>query len=70
MRSNSAPKPAFGWRITAAIGQPISAPVPGAALYERFRWRGGSGFAGRALSAHRYQYCGHEERAAAKKGNA
>jgi 6-phosphogluconate dehydrogenase (decarboxylating) len=57
--------------ITAAIDRPVSPPVLGAALYERFRLRGGNGFAGRALSAHRYQCGGHEERAAAaKKGNA
>ena len=43
------------------------APVLSAALYERFSSRGEDDFADKVLSALRYQFGGHEEKAADKK---
>ena len=55
------------WTIAAAIDESVPAPVLSAALYERFSSRGEDDFAGKVLSALRYQFGGHEEKAAAKK---
>ena len=58
------------WTIKAAIDESIPAPVLSAALYERFSSRGEDDFADKILSALRYQFGGHEEKAAAKKTSA
>jgi 6-phosphogluconate dehydrogenase len=57
------------WTITAAIDESVPAPVLSAALYERFSSRGEGDFADKVLSALRYQFGGHEEKAAPKKGD-
>lgn len=54
------------WTIQAAIDEASPAPVLSAALYERFSSRGEDGFAAKLLSAMRYQFGGHVERAAGK----
>ncbi len=56
------------WTIAAAIDESIPAPVLSAALYERFSSRGDDDFADKLLSALRYQFGGHEEKAAGTKG--
>ena len=58
------------WTITAAIDESVPAPVLSAALYERFSSRGEDDFAGKVLPALRYQFGGHEEKAAARKEGA
>ena len=52
----------------AAIDESVPAPVLSAALYERFSSRGEDEFADKLLSALRYQFGGHEEKAADKRG--
>ena len=47
------------WTIQAAIDEAAPAPVLTAALYERFSSRGEGEFAGKLLSAMRYQFGGH-----------
>jgi 6-phosphogluconate dehydrogenase len=54
------------WTIEAAIDESVPAPVLSAALYERFSSRGEADFADKLLSALRYQFGGHKEKAAAK----
>ncbi len=56
------------WTIMAAIDESVPAPVLSAALYERFASRGEADFADKVLSALRYEFGGHEEKAAATKG--
>jgi 6-phosphogluconate dehydrogenase len=56
------------WTIKAAIDESVPAPVLSAALYERFSSRGEGEFADKLLSALRFQFGGHEEKAAAKGG--
>jgi 6-phosphogluconate dehydrogenase len=58
------------WTITAAIDETVPVPVLSAALFERFSSRGEADFADKVLSALRYEFGGHEETAAAKKGGA
>jgi 6-phosphogluconate dehydrogenase len=58
------------WTIAAAIDESVPAPVLSAALYERFSSRGEDDFAEKVLSALRYGFGGHEEKAAAKRGGA
>ena len=58
------------WTIRAAIDESVPAPVLSAALYERFSSRGEDEFADKLLSALRYQFGGHLEKAAPEKGNA
>ena len=58
------------WTIAAAIDESIPAPVLSAALYERFGSRGEADFADKVLSALRYEFGGHQEKAAATKGSA
>jgi 6-phosphogluconate dehydrogenase len=58
------------WTIAAAIDESVPAPVLSAALYERFSSRGDDDFAEKVLSALRFGFGGHEEKAAAKKGGA
>ncbi|HKW98237.1 MAG TPA: decarboxylating 6-phosphogluconate dehydrogenase [Bryobacteraceae bacterium] len=52
------------WTIMAAIEESAPAPVLSSALYERFSSRGEDDFADKVLSAMRYQFGGHIERAA------
>src|SRR3954470_5038568 len=49
------------WTIQAAIDESVPAPVLTAALYQRFTSRGEGDFAGKVLSALRYQFGGHVE---------
>jgi 6-phosphogluconate dehydrogenase len=51
------------WTIAAAIDEGAPAPVLSAALYQRFSSRGEDDFAARVLSAMRFQFGGHVERA-------
>jgi 6-phosphogluconate dehydrogenase len=52
------------WTINAAIDESVPAPVLSAALYDRFSSRGEGDFANKLLSALRFQFGGHEEKAA------
>jgi 6-phosphogluconate dehydrogenase len=56
------------WTIEAAIDESVPVPVLSAALFERFASRGEDDFANRVLSALRFEFGGHEEKAADKKG--
>jgi 6-phosphogluconate dehydrogenase len=58
------------WTITAAIDESVPAPVLSAALYARFSSRGEDSFADKMLSALRFQFGGHEEKAAGQKEGA
>jgi 6-phosphogluconate dehydrogenase len=58
------------WTIAAAIDESVPAPVLSAALYERFSSRGDDDFAEKVLSALRYGFGGHKEKAATEKGRA
>ena len=49
------------WTIAAAIDQGTPAPVLSTALYQRFSSRGEGDFAGRLLSALRFEFGGHQE---------
>ena len=51
------------WTINAAIDEGAPAPVLTAALYQRFSSRGEDEFAARLLSALRFEFGGHQERA-------
>jgi 6-phosphogluconate dehydrogenase len=55
------------WTIRAAIDEAVPAPVLSAALYERFSSRGDDDFADKLLSALRYEFGGHNEKAAPGK---
>jgi 6-phosphogluconate dehydrogenase len=50
------------WTIKAAIDEAVPAPVLTTALYERFSSRGEGDFAGKLLSAMRYEFGGHLEK--------
>jgi 6-phosphogluconate dehydrogenase len=52
------------WTIKAAIDEAVPTPVLTAALYERFSSRGEADFADKLLSALRYEFGGHVEKAA------
>ncbi|MBG84478.1 MAG: 6-phosphogluconate dehydrogenase (decarboxylating) [Phycisphaerae bacterium] len=54
------------WTLQAAIDEGAPAPVLATALFERFNSRGEADFANQLLSAMRYQFGGHHEKAAAK----
>src|SRR5690348_12710995 len=54
------------WTIQAAVEEGTPANVLSAALYERFTSRGHADFASKVLSAMRFQFGGHVERAAGK----
>ena len=54
------------WTIKAAIDEAVPVPVLTSALFERFESRGEAGFADKLLSAMRYQFGGHLEKAAEK----
>ena len=51
------------WTIKAAIDEGVPAHVLSAALYERFSSRGEADFADKLLSAMRYEFGGHIEKA-------
>ncbi|MBV9770516.1 MAG: decarboxylating 6-phosphogluconate dehydrogenase [Bryobacterales bacterium] len=55
------------WTIKAAIDEAVPAPVLTAALYERFTSRGEADFANKLLSAMRFQFGGHLEKAPEKQ---
>jgi 6-phosphogluconate dehydrogenase len=52
------------WTVLAAVDESVPANVLSTALYSRFSSRGEEDFANRLLSAMRYQFGGHVERAA------
>jgi 6-phosphogluconate dehydrogenase len=52
--------------IRAAIDEGVPAHVLSSALFERFSSRGNADFADKVLSAMRYQFGGHIEKAAEK----
>jgi 6-phosphogluconate dehydrogenase len=52
------------WTIKAAIDEAVPVPVLTTALYERFSSRGEAEFADKLLSAMRYEFGGHLEKAA------
>ncbi len=54
------------WTIKAAIDEAVPASVLTTALYERFSSRGEADFANKLLSAMRYEFGGHLEKAAGK----
>jgi len=54
------------WTILAAVDEGVPAHVLTAALYERFSSRGEADYADKLLSAMRYQFGGHIEKAAEK----
>jgi 6-phosphogluconate dehydrogenase len=54
------------WTIKAAIDEAVPTPVLTTALYERFSSRGEDDFANKLLSAMRYEFGGHLEKAAEK----
>ena len=54
------------WTIKAAIDEAVPAGVLTTALYERFSSRGEADFADKLLSAMRYEFGGHLEKAAGK----
>ena len=56
------------WTIAAATDESVPAPVLSAALYARFSSRGEDQFADKLLSALRFQFGGHHEKAADKGG--
>jgi 6-phosphogluconate dehydrogenase len=58
------------WTVIAAIEEGVPAHVLSAALYERFSSRGEADFADRLLSAMRYGFGGHLEKADDKAGGA
>jgi len=51
------------WTINAAIDEAVPVPVLSAALYQRFSSRGEADFQDRVLSAMRYEFGGHVEKA-------
>ncbi len=55
------------WTIKAAIDEAVPAPVLTTALYARFSSRGESDFQDKLLSAMRFQFGGHLEKAAGKE---
>ncbi|HKW92836.1 MAG TPA: decarboxylating 6-phosphogluconate dehydrogenase [Methylomirabilota bacterium] len=54
------------WTVAAAIDEGVPVPVLSTALYERFSSRGNADFAGRVLSAMRFEFGGHQEKPAEK----
>ena len=51
------------WTLNAAIDEAVPAPVLSAALYQRFSSRGEADFQDRVLSAMRFAFGGHKEKA-------
>ena len=54
------------WTVIAAIEEGAPAPVISASLYNRFSSQGEADFADKILSALRYEFGGHKEKAASK----
>jgi 6-phosphogluconate dehydrogenase len=54
------------WTVQAAIDEGVPLPVLTMALFGRFSSRGGAEFQNKLLSAMRYQFGGHIEKAAEK----
>src|SRR6202034_3326495 len=54
------------WTIKAAIDEAVPAPVLSAALYQRFTSRGEADYQDKVLSAMRFGFGGHLEKAAGK----
>src|SRR5262245_28050108 len=54
------------WTIKAAIDEAVPVPVLSAALYQRFSSRGEADFQDKLLSAMRYEFGGHMEKAVGK----
>ena len=54
------------WTIKAAIDEAVPVPVLSSALYQRFSSRGEADFAGKLLSAMRYEFGGHLEKSAGR----
>ena len=52
------------WTIMAAIDEAVPTPVLTTALYARFSSRGEADFQNQVLSARRFQFGGHHEKAA------
>ena len=52
------------WTIKAAIDEGVPVPVLSTALYERFSSRGDADYQDKLLSAMRYEFGGHLEKAA------
>ena len=55
------------WTITAAIDEAVPAPVLTSALFERFTSRGEAAFADKLLSAMRFEFGGHVEKASSER---
>ena len=55
------------WTIKAAIDEAVPVPVLSAALYQRFTSRGEADYQDKLLSAMRYEFGGHLEKAAEKQ---
>ncbi len=58
------------WTIAAAIDESVPVPVLASALFERFSSRGEADFAGKVMSAMRFEFGGHLERADPTEGGA
>ena len=58
------------WTLAAAIDESVPVPVLSSALFERFSSRGEDEFANRLLSAMRFEFGGHLEKAETSGGNA
>jgi len=58
------------WTITAAIDESVPVPVLSSALFERFSSRGEADYADRLMSAMRFEFGGHLEKADTTGGNA
>ena len=58
------------WTIAAAIDESVPVPVLSSALFERFSSRGQADFADRLMSAMRFEFGGHLEKAEPMGGNA
>jgi 6-phosphogluconate dehydrogenase len=54
------------WTVQAAVDEGIPSPVISAALFSRFASRGREEYADKLLSAMRYEFGGHKEKAAEK----
>jgi 6-phosphogluconate dehydrogenase len=54
------------WTVQAAVDEGIPSPVISAALFSRFASRGNEEYAAKLLSAMRYEFGGHKEKAAEK----
>jgi len=58
------------WTIAAAIDESVPVHVLASALYERFSSRGEADFAGKLMSAMRFEFGGHVEKAGPMEGGA